>query len=280
MRDVDYEVVLTTSGAPAMYDRTACEVMHPVAGPLAEAVQLYAAPSQLEQRLLAGGEDPLVLLDVGLGAGSNGVAAWNVSERLPETARKLELVSFDRTLEALRLAVSEQHGDAFGFGERAREAARGLLAERSHRTARTHWRLCLDNLLDDLAREPAQSADIVFWDPYSPRVNPALWSLTAFSALRRVCRDGATLHTFSAATSTRSALLLAGFAVGFGGASAGKQSQTTIAATHVSQLAEPLDSRWLARLARSHLAFPADAPSDALERVRQLPQFAEGRSAP
>jgi len=277
MRDVDYEIVLTTSGAPAMYDRTAGEVMHPVTGPLAEATQLYATPSRLHERLLLGGDTPLVVLDVGLGAGSNGVAAWNVSQQLPETARTLELVSFDRTIEAFRLAVSEEHGDAFGFGKGAREAARGLLANHQHRTARTHWRLCLDNLLDDLAREPAQSADIVFWDPYSPRVNPALWSVTAFSALRRVCRDGATLHTFSAATSTRSALLLAGFAVGFGGPSAGKQPRTTIAATSLSSLAEPLDQRWLLRLARSHLAFPADAPGDALERIRQLPQFAGHR---
>src|SRR5687767_352517 len=100
MRDVDYEVVITTSGAPAMYDHTAGEVMHPVAGPLAEAEKLYAIPSRLEQRLLAGGAEPLVLLDVGLGAGSNGVAAWRVSERLPEGARKLALVSFDRTLAA------------------------------------------------------------------------------------------------------------------------------------------------------------------------------------
>lgn len=274
MRDVDYEVVITTSGAPAMYDRTAGEVMHPVAGPLAEAEQLYVLPSRLTERLLEPGE-PLVLLDVGLGAGSNGVAAWNASARLPDSARKLELISFDRTLEALRLAVSDEHGAAFGFDAAAREAARGLLREGQHRTARTHWRLRLDNLMDDLAREPAASADIVFWDPYSPRVNPALWSITAFSALRRVCREGATLHTFSAATSTRSALLLAGFAVGFGGPSAGKQPRTTIAATHPELLAEPLDARWLERLARSHLAFPADAPPDALTRIERLPQFVQ-----
>ena len=49
MRDVDYEVVITTSGAPAMYDRTAGEVMHPVAGPLAEAEQLYVLPSRLSE---------------------------------------------------------------------------------------------------------------------------------------------------------------------------------------------------------------------------------------
>ena len=215
-----------------------------------------------------------MLLDVGLGAGSNGVAAWHASERAPSSARQLELVSFDRTLAAFELAIGEQHGEAFGFDARARTAGRGLLEKRRHETERTHWRVQLAGLMEDLAREPAQSADIVFWDPYSPRVNPTLWSMTAFSALRRVCRDGATLHTFSAATSTRSALLLAGFAVGFGGPSAGKQPRTTIAATRPDQLAEPLDLRWLERLSRSHLAFPADAPADALARIRRLPQFA------
>ena len=60
-----------------------CEVMHPVIGPLVEADALYVVPSRLAARLAQTSEAdptaPLVLLDVGLGAGSNAVAAWRVS---------------------------------------------------------------------------------------------------------------------------------------------------------------------------------------------------------
>ncbi len=155
----------------------------------------------------------------------------------------------------------------------ARVAAQGLIAERVHETPRTRWRVQIDDLMVALRSESPQSVDVVFWDPFSPRANPELWSVAAFTALRRICRDGATVHTYSAATATRSSLLLAGFAVGLGAAAPGRQPQTTIAAVDPAQLAAPLDRRWLERLARSSAGFAADAPPDGLARIARLPQF-------
>ena len=123
------EVVITREGAPAMLDRRVGEVMHPVVGPAIEAA-----------RLAAGGEEPLVLLDVGLGAASNAIAAWQVSEALPATARPLTIVSFERSLDALALALRPEHAESFGLAGRAGEAARALLGRGEHATARTRWR--------------------------------------------------------------------------------------------------------------------------------------------
>jgi queuine tRNA-ribosyltransferase len=116
---------------------------------------------------------------------------------------------------------------------------------------------------------------VVFWDPFSPRVNPGLWTLGAFLALRPRCAPGAEVFTYSTATAVRSALLLAGFAVGVGDPS-GPKEETTAAAVPPAAPARPLGPRWLARLARSSSGFPADAPPDALERVRAHPQFSTG----
>jgi queuine tRNA-ribosyltransferase len=133
------------------------------------------------------------------------------------------------------------------------------------------WRLAPGDLLETLPAEPAR-ADVIFWDPFSPKVNPGLWTLAAFAAARARCGDRATLFTYSTATATRAALLLAGFFVGAGDAS-GPKDATTAAATDPSLLARPLDARWLARLARSSAPFPPDAPGDALDRIRAHPQF-------
>ena len=273
---LDCEVVATRNGVPAIRDRITGELMHPVVGPLIEAQQLYIGPSQLEARLrdaaLAPGAPALVVLDVGLGAGSNAIAAWRLSESLPASCRKLELVSFDRSLAALELALQPQHDASFGFEGAAGTAARALLSGGRHDTARTTWRLRAGELLPALALEPEGFADVVFWDPFSPRANPSLWTVAAFTALRRLCRSGATVHTYSGATAVRSALLLAGFAVGTRD-DVGDSKQNTCAATDVSQLDRPLDERFLARLTRSSAAFPVDAPADALLRLRALPQF-------
>ena len=266
----DHEVVTTRSGALAMRDRVTGQVMHPVVGPLAEAEALYVGPSRLLERLLAPGPEPLVVLDVGLGAGSNAVAAWRASEGRA-TGRALEIVSFDRTAAALALALEPEHAPAFGLDGPAGAAARALLAEGRHASPWTTWRLVLGELPGSLA-EAARPADVVFWDPYSPRANPELWSAAAFAALRSRVAARATVHTYSAATSTRAAMLLGGFAVG-AGPSTGTMGQTTVGAVDPADLAQPLDRRWLDRLRRSSAPLPADAPPDALERIAATRQF-------
>jgi queuine tRNA-ribosyltransferase len=215
------------------------------------------------------------LLDVGLGAGSNAIAAWRLAATLPDRRRELRLVSFDRSRAALELALQPEHAAAFGVDGEAGRAARTLLEQGRAEGAQAEWRLRLGELPGTLALEPAGCADVVFWDPFSPSVNPELWSVQAFTALRRLCGDGATVHTYSGATAIRSALLLAGFAVGVGEPiTAGRSA--TIASVRCADLRRPLDRRWLDRLARSSAAFATDAPPDALERIRALPQFAPG----
>ncbi|MGB8930823.1 MAG: tRNA guanosine(34) transglycosylase Tgt, partial [Anaeromyxobacteraceae bacterium] len=73
-----FDFVVTRDGAPAVVDRAAGEVMHPVIGPAVESELLYVTQSRLRDRLAEGG-GPLVLFDVGLGAGSNALAAWRAS---------------------------------------------------------------------------------------------------------------------------------------------------------------------------------------------------------
>ncbi len=265
-----HEVVRTRGGALAMRSVEAGEVMHPGVGPLAEAEQLYVQQSRLAERLLASEARELVLFDVGLGAGSNALAARAVSERAPAGAARLQLVSFERELGALELAL--QHGAAFGLDGEPGEAARTLLASGCHETARTRWRLVRGELLETLAHEPAR-AELVFWDPFSPRANPLLWTIAAFATLRAAAGPRCVVLTYSASTATRVALLLAGWAVGIGDP-IGDKTQTTVAAVRAADLARPLDRGWLARLARADAPLPADAPADAAARVATAPQFA------
>jgi queuine tRNA-ribosyltransferase len=264
-----YEIVLTSLGVPAVRDVVVGEVMHPVVGPAIEAERLYVAQSRLRERLAAPGPR-LVLFDVGLGAGSNALAAFAAAS-LPDGGRGLEMVSFERDLRALALATCEDGAARLGLSPRDRAAAQDLLARGRHEAPRVLWRLALGDVRETLPRESA-AADLVFWDPFSPKANPELWRLATFASLRARCSAGAAVYTYSTATATRSALLLAGFFVGAGDPS-GPKEETTAAATDPSLLARPLDGRWLARLERSSAPFPDDAPSDARDRIRAHPQF-------
>jgi queuine tRNA-ribosyltransferase len=273
------EVVITRSGAKAIRDKLTGELMHPVVGPLIEAERLYVGPSRLRERLVDGAKDPLVLLDVGLGAGSNAIAAFSAAAAAPPGARPLRIVSFDRSLDALALALDDEHARAFGFEGEALTAGRALLRDGVHVSAHTRWELVEGELLETLSAQKIE-ADVVYWDPFSSGVNPALWTVHAFELLRPLCRGGVTVHTYGGATSTRAALLLAGFCVGEGELlgevkASGKGKRGTVAALDPRDLLRPLDRRWLERLARSSAPLPSDAPSDALARIHGCSQFSE-----
>ncbi len=273
------EVVTLPNGLRAIRERASGEVMHPGDGPRVEAESVYVAPSRLGERLREGGDEALVLYDVGLGAATNAITAWKVSEAQSSTARRLEIVSFEHDLDALRLALHPDNADALGLTrDGAYEAASALLQYGHHETPRTLWRLVLGDFRATLARMPEAYADVVYWDLYSPRTAPAVWTVSMFEAVRRGCAEGATLHTYSASTSTRSGLLLGGFAVGVGERT-GSRDETTMAATRVGDLTRPLGATWFGRLMRSSVPFPNDVPDEpgaraaALARVRACPQF-------
>jgi queuine tRNA-ribosyltransferase len=265
-----HEIVQTRGGALAMRSRAAGEVMHPGVGPVVEAEQLYVRQSRLHERLRATAEGrTLVVYDVGLGAGSNAFAAWAASARAPSAAGRLTLLSFERDLGALALAL--EHAADFAIAPDAAAAGRSLLSTGAHESPRTSWRLVPGDVLLAL-QQSLPPADIVFWDPFSPRANPDLWSLAAFRAAHRRAAERCTLFTYSASTATRIALLLAGWAVGVG-ASIGDKIATTAAALDPRDLAAPLGRDWLRRLARPDVPLPPDAPPDFAGAIGGLPQF-------
>lgn len=267
------------NGLRAVLDHSAGEVMHPVVGPRVEAEELYVAPSRLAARLTDPVTRPLVLLDVGLGAGSNASAAWRVALSLPSSARRLHIVSLDRHLDALRVAAAPEHAASFGLDADLAPAVRDLLDHGRHTDHGHDWQVCLGELPAVFGSLEPASADVVFWDPFSPKANPELWTVAAFQALRRLCQAGATVHTYSSATAARSALLLAGFSVGVGTPSGAKE-QTTVAALCAQDLTQPLDQRWLERLQRSSAPLPADAPPNALDIIARAPQFTSHPASP
>ncbi len=268
---VRFEIVATSSGEPSVRDAEAGEVMHPVIGAAVESERLYVAQSRLAARLLEPGIGPLVLFDVGLGAAGNALAAIRAARAAPPGHRPLTVVSFERELGALTLAASPEGAARLGWSPRDTAAAGALLRDGHHEEPGLTWRLALGDALERLDAEPLR-ADLVYWDPYSPKVNSALWTAGAFARLADRCAPGAALFTYSTATATRAALLLAGFVVGHGDAS-GPKEETTAAALPPARPARPLDARWLARLARSSAPFPSDAPRDALGLISARPQF-------
>src|SRR5262249_33824415 len=150
-----------------------------------EAELLYVRQTRLAERLGEPTPGPLRVLDVGLGAATNAVAVLECARQ--EQGRPGELTSLEQDEGPLRLALS---GPArFPLQSTHRELLEALLARRHVETPGLSWRwLDGDALraLDEL-RGPQ---DVICFDPFSPEVNPTLWTVDALSRFRRVLAPG------------------------------------------------------------------------------------------
>ncbi|MEW5741549.1 MAG: tRNA guanosine(34) transglycosylase Tgt [Myxococcota bacterium] len=276
VRHGDFELVTLKTGARAVRHLGHGEVMHPV-GPWEEANRLYVDQLGLERKLAERSDDPVRILDVGLGAGTNAVAALTRAQAMGELRqRDLEIVSLEVDVTPLQLALGDSEG--FPFLVPWRTAAEALLHVGHWETPSLSWRL-LKGDAAAMIDEVDGYFDLVFFDPFSPEANPTMWTPKVLRTIRsRMRLQGALLATYSAATPTRVSFLLAGYFVGKG-VSTGTRQETTVAASELELLAEPLGERFLQRWSRSSAKAPhgVELTAELEAELRAHPQF---RSVP
>jgi len=267
-----FEVVQTKSGAHAVRHSEHGEVMHPV-GPWEEANRLYVEQTKLEARLAVFREEPLKILDVGLGAGANAVAALTKAQSMGQARRReLEIISLESDLAALELALSSPEG--FPFLTPWKTACEALLQHGHWEGPGLSWRVLVGDARETIEGVPGW-CDVVFFDPFSPESNPSLWTVDFLRSIRGHTNDeGGLVVTYSSATPTRVSFLLAGFFVGQG-VSTGTRAETTNAATQIENLETPLGERWLKRWERSSARGPhgGEFTDDIARLVNEHPQF-------
>ncbi len=283
----DYEIVSSKEGYASIRQISSGEVMHSVNRPDDEAERLYVGQSALIERLRSPGPDasPCVVWDVGLGAATNAMAVVRACERVLNSAsdatplRPLHVVSFEIDLDPLALAARH----AALFPHLHHPAPHAVLAGGAwrHPTGGLEWTLLKGDFRERLVDAPAP--DLIFFDPFSPKVDTALWTPALFAQLAAHCAGRRSeLYTYSNATAVRAALLHAGFWVA-SGVGTGPKADTTIAFTnthgHAAHSARPplLDATWLARWRRSSAQFPdgldAEAQSAFAAQIEGHPQF-------
>ena len=268
MTDALFELVTVPGGAWSLRSREHGETFHPGIGPMEEAKVLHVAQHRLEQRMQQGGR--FVIWDIGLGAGANALA---VVEAVAENAAPVELRSFDQTLEPLRFAL--EHAEELRYPARWKREIAELLTEGKVEIGSVTWRIELGDFPERVETSAGPSPRAVLFDPYSPAANPRMWTREVFHAIRERAHEDCTLTTYSRSTVTRVRLLRAGWYVGRGAAT-GEKTETTVAATRLDELREPLRRDWLDRVSRSTAAglreggMTADAVARELEKCAQM----------
>ncbi len=227
-----FEVLVNASkDFASIKDKLSGETMHSVNNPDEEAERLYIEGSGLMEKFQSNPGGKITIWDVGLGAAHNSTAALRCHDKYvesqthfnPEQICKLEIVSFESNLDALKLVCLNPKY----FKHIRRSGPQAILDQSEWSAPFVEWKLFLGNYFDFY--KSASKPDIIFYDPFSFKTAPHFWTEQTFKDLFAVVGNkSCTLHTYSASTVIRNALKNAGFVVDKGPPSGPKES-TTIA---------------------------------------------------
>ena len=198
---------------------------HSSEGARFEAWQLYVVASGLLEDLKSGSVEPMAVLDVGMGLGYNAcatVAAWIECAASPDLA----LVSLEIDPRLVDVLASGKAPWTRGWDQSWRAAPARLqktsadtwLAELVHPISghRLTWQIIigdasqfdLKNVIGKLAPEGFR---FIWQDPFTPELNPAMWSFEWFSKVLGVAASGARLMTYSVSRLVKDALEAGGW---------------------------------------------------------------------
>jgi tRNA U34 5-methylaminomethyl-2-thiouridine-forming methyltransferase MnmC len=219
---VDWRTVVTDDGSLTLAHPVHGESCHSGAGARLESVQRFVRGCELlAARAGVHVDRPRRVLDIGTGLGWNMAAALEEREQMPAEERPaLEFVTLENSRAVLDSAFAlqrqESQGPALELVHRALAAALAAApGERQEIAPRAHLVLWLGDARDRVAElSTAEPFEAFFLDPFSPRLEPDLWSLDFFTELARLAAPGARLSTYSAATRVRAGLAAAGWRVG------------------------------------------------------------------
>jgi queuine tRNA-ribosyltransferase len=244
------------------------EIMHAANHPDVEAERVYVEQSVSIAQALASPARPLVVWDVGLGAAHNAMALIRKLDATPAHA-PISIVSFERDLDAFRLALGLQRS----FPHLRHPAPHILAHAGVYRRDGLEWTVHEGDFLATFASAP--QPDVIFYDPFSSKVDTEMWSFATFQKLFAHLERSVELFTYRSSTALRTSMLAAGFHVARGVASLPKP-ETTIAL----KIAGPdshrdfsrhafLGREWLDRRARSSARFGADIAPEHHQQLEQ-----------
>jgi tRNA U34 5-methylaminomethyl-2-thiouridine-forming methyltransferase MnmC len=269
----------TSDGSFTFFSEEFGEAFHSQNGAREEALQKFAQATQLAKLAQQG---HLRLLDVCYGLGYNTAAAletiWAVN---PECRVEVYGLELDETVPQAAIAPSLIQI----WSPKVQEILKAIALE--HRATSTQLTATL--LIGD-ARQTIQTlaqtgfqAEAIFFDPFSPRRCPQLWTVQFFAQVAHCLAPSGKLATYSRSAAVRSAMLAAGFAIGtipLERASLPHEwSQGTIAAFPNTQL-HPLSQMEQEHL-KTRAAIPyrdptlSDSATSILQRHQQEQQIAQ-----
>ncbi len=193
--------ILTADNTETFLNEEVGESYHSQTGAVEEALKKYALPCNIKELAKTG---RIKILDVCFGLGYN--SAMAISVALQENQRcEIEVVGLEN--DAAILEKIQEVSPPILFYKHYQRLHPGRL-EFYERTV--HVQVILGDARETVKKLLDEHFDAIFFDPFSPKTAPAMWSINLFQEMARVMKSTAVLATYSCARMVRENMSAAG----------------------------------------------------------------------
>ncbi|MFC1728305.1 tRNA (5-methylaminomethyl-2-thiouridine)(34)-methyltransferase MnmD [Nanoarchaeota archaeon] len=204
--------VMTKDGSETFYSKEYTETYHSTSGALQEGFEKFVGPSGLFEGCK--------ILDICFGIGYNSLAAIHTAI---EDNLKISITAIENDPKIVRrikdVVMDEKYRKAHGIIKK-------VVEDKEYKDDLISIKLIIDDARKTV-KKLNNKFDFVFFDPFSPKKHPELWTEEFFKDIYKIMNKGV-LTTYSCARVVRDNLRSAGFNVE-DGPSIGRRGPSTIA---------------------------------------------------
>ncbi|MBL4755390.1 MAG: tRNA (5-methylaminomethyl-2-thiouridine)(34)-methyltransferase MnmD [Flavobacteriales bacterium] len=196
------KLIVTEDGSHTLFSEQFGEHYHSLHGAIQESRHIFIEAGLKQHRAI-----DLNILEIGFGTGLNALLSYIEALKSDKAIRYTSLELYPLSIQDIEQI---NYGDVLGHENEfleLHEASWGKWIE-INATFKLH-KLKLDILTCELV----DKYDLIFFDAFSPEIQPELWTESIFDKIARVCNPGAILTTYSVKGAVRRALQKVGFEV-------------------------------------------------------------------
>ncbi|GAP98787.1 tRNA (5-methylaminomethyl-2-thiouridine)(34)-methyltransferase MnmD [Leptolyngbya sp. NIES-2104] len=202
----DWIPQLTRDGSYTFFSEEFGEAFHSYQGAKTEAFQKFSDAIDLQQRAK---QSEIKLLDVCYGLGYNTAAAIEVIRKINPTCNiEIYGLELDPTV-PIGAAPLLQH-----WSTDVQTVLESLAKQHSYQDNHLKAQLLIGDARQTIQQLNHFQADAIFFDPFSPRRCPQLWTVEFFKLVAQCLAPDGKLATYSRSASVRTALIEAGLQIG------------------------------------------------------------------
>lgn len=206
-QNAERKLVTTADGSQSIADSRTGETFHSTNGALTESLLVFIK-NGLEFYRTENSVAPIAILEIGFGTGLN---AWLSQLKSYEWQHLIDYTALEAF--PLDIALAER----LNYVEKDFDKQKFMALHLSEwgKPVQLDEYFKLTKIHQDLRQFDAKNDrfDVIYFDAFSPNVQPELWTEEIFSRLFNSLKSGGVLVTYSARGLVKNALRLAGFAV-------------------------------------------------------------------